>query len=45
MDCREFYFDSTETWLVYVSHEGTISFTGGEIVQAAKAIIPSQYIY
>ena len=40
-----FYFDSTDTWLVYVSHEGTVSFTGGEIVQAAKENIPSKYIY
>ena len=40
-----FYFDDTEQWLVYVSHEGTISFTGGLIVQAAKAIIPAKYIF
>lgn len=40
-----FYFDDTEKWMVYVSHEGTISFTGSEIVQAAKEMIPSKYIY
>ena len=39
-----FYFDSTEKWLVYVSHEGTISFTGGGIVQAAEKTIPHQYV-
>ena len=39
-----FYFDATEEWLVYVSHEGTISFTGGGIVRAAKEIIPDEYI-
>lgn len=40
-----FYFDATEKWMVYVSHEGTISFTGGEIVRVAKEIISDQYIY
>lgn len=34
-----FYFDSSEQWLVYVSHEGTISFTGKEIVDAATKCI------
>ncbi len=39
------FVDDTEKWMVYVSHEGTISFTGSEIVQAAKEMIPSKYIY
>lgn len=34
-----FYFDSSEQWLVYVSHEGTISFTGKKIVDAATKCI------
>ncbi len=40
-----FYFDHTEKWLAYVSHEGTLSFTGEEIVRAAKEILPEQYYY
>ena len=40
-----FYFDRTEKWMIYVSHEGTISFTGAEIVQAAKETIPESYLY
>ena len=38
-----FYFDSSETWMVYVSHEGTISFTGKEIVKAAIENIDNLY--
>ena len=40
-----FYFDATETWLVYVSHEGTISFTGELIARTAGEIIPDRYLY
>ena len=40
-----FYFDSTETWMVYVSHEGTISFTGNKIVEAATESIDNSYRY
>ena len=40
-----FYFDATETWLVYVSHEGTISFTGELIARTAEEIIPDRYLY
>lgn len=38
-----FYFDSTEKWMVYVSHEGTISFTGKTIVEAATKCINQLY--
>jgi hypothetical protein len=38
-----FYFDASESWLVYVSHEETISFTGEEIVRAAAISIPERY--
>ena len=41
---ENFYFDSSEKWLVYVSHEGTISFTGKEITKAAKKCIDNAYI-
>lgn len=39
-----FYFDSTESWMIYVSHEGTIAFTGKEIADIAANIIPDKYI-
>lgn len=38
-----FIFDRSEKWLIYISHEETISFTGDEIVQAAREIIPENY--
>ena len=38
-----FYFDGSETWLVYVSHEGTISFTGERIARIAAGEIPARY--
>ena len=33
-----------EEWLIYLSHEHTITFTGEKIVTAAKRIIPSYYL-
>ena len=38
-----FYFDSSEEWLVYVSHEGTISFTGRRITETATKSIDNAY--
>lgn len=44
--CAEtYYFDNTRKWMIYVSHEGTITFTGSEIVHAAKGLIQKQYLY
>lgn len=40
-----FYFDQSRTWMIYVSHEGTITFTGCDIVDAARTIIPDEYLY
>ena len=40
-----FYFDATERWLVYVSHEGTISFTGKTIVEVATKCIDNYKDY
>lgn len=40
-----FYFDSTKSWLIYVSHEGTISFTGSKMAQSAKENISNKYIW
>ena len=39
-----FYYDNSRKWLIYVSHEGTITFTGDEIVTAAKAVIAPDYL-
>ena len=39
-----FIFDRFEEWLIYLSHEHTITFTGEKIVTAAKRIIPSYYL-
>lgn len=39
-----FYYDPSRRWMIYVSHEGTINFTGNEITQAANRIISSQYM-
>ena len=43
-DVETFYFDSTEQWLVDVSHEGTISFTGKKIAEAASKCIDHAYL-
>lgn len=40
-----YYFDNTHEWMIYVSHEGTITFTGSKIVHAAKESIQEQYLY
>lgn len=40
-----YYFDNTREWIIYVSHEGTITFTGSKIVRAAEEHIPKQYLY
>lgn len=40
-----FYFDSSKEWLVYVSHEGTISFTGRKIAEAAANCIDNIYSF
>lgn len=38
-----FYYDETKEWMIYVSHEGTITYTGSKIVSIAEEIIPSRY--
>lgn len=38
-----FILDQSEKWLIYISHEGTITFTGEEISKAARDIIPEKY--
>lgn len=38
-----FYFDDTKKWMIYVSHEGTISFTGSKIVKIADEVFGGNY--
>ena len=40
-----YYFDGSKEWMIYVSHEGTITFTGSRIVNTAKENIQSKYLY
>ena len=43
--CPEtFFFDDSEKWLVYVSHEWTICFTGLEIAITARKNIPDEFV-
>ncbi len=39
-----FIWDFFEEWLIYISHEQTISFTGKKISETAKDIIPEKYL-
>lgn len=39
-----FVFDQSKEWLIYLSHEHTVSFTGEKIAAAARQIIPSCYL-
>lgn len=38
-----FYFDCTDEWMIYVSHEGTISFTGKKIVQISNEVFVGKH--
>lgn len=40
---ENYYYDETKEWLIYVSHEGTITFAGKRLVQAATENIDAQY--
>jgi len=44
-NAETFYFDDTESWMLYVSHEGTITFTGRKLAEKAREIIPQEYLY
>lgn len=38
-----YYFDQSKSWLIYVSHEETISFTGKDLAECARKILPDKY--
>ena len=40
-----YYYDNSKKWMIYVSHEGTITFAGEEIVLLAKKILSGEYLY
>lgn len=40
-----YYFDDKKDWMIYVSHEGSITFSGKRMVEVAKKVIPQAYIY
>ena len=42
---ESYYYDDTKKWLIYVSHEGTITFSGEKIVDTAKKYIDNKYQY
>ena len=40
---EEYYFDKSASWIIYVSHEGTITFAGEQLSGISEAIIPDRY--
>lgn len=38
-----YYYDKSESWIIYVSHEGTIAFAGENLSGIADTIIPNIY--
>ena len=40
---EEYYFDKSESWIIYVSHEGTITFAGEQLSGFSETIIPDKY--
>ena len=40
-----YYFDKGESWIIYVSHEGTITFAGEQLSEIVGNIIPDKYKY
>lgn len=40
-----YYYDDSKKWMIYVSHEWSITFTGELLVNTAKEVIPTQFLY
>ena len=40
---EEYYFDKSGSWIIYVSHEGTITFAGEKLTEISETIIPDRY--
>ncbi len=43
--CEEYYYDKSESWIIYVSHESTIAFAGEQLSGISETIIPDVYRY
>ena len=41
---ESYYYDNSKQWMIYTSHEFTITFAGEEIVRVANDIIDSKYL-
>lgn len=41
---ESYYFDDSKQWMIYTSHELTITFAGDELARIAKQTIDSKYI-
>lgn len=41
---ESYYYDNSKQWMIYTSHELTITFAGKNLVCAAKEIIDSKYL-
>lgn len=41
---ESYYFNNSKQWMIYTSHEFTITFAGEKIVSAAIRIIDSKYL-
>ena len=44
-EIETYYFDDSKEWMIYVSHEWTITFTGDQLVREAKKNIQAQFLY
>lgn len=42
---EQYYYDSSEKWIIYVSHESTITFSGDDLATIAEEVIPEKYKY
>lgn len=43
-NAETYYFDNSRMWLIYVSHEGTITFAGENLAKNTREIIPDSYL-
>ena len=41
---ESYYYDNSKQWMIYTSHEFTITFAGEEIVRVANDIIDPKYL-
>lgn len=41
---ESYYYDNSKQWMIYTSHEFTITFAGEEIVRLAKDVIDTKYL-